>query len=169
VSKATELDRPLSPGLVQAAHLDAQGKSVNEIALAVGLSRQTVSSARNADPRYLAERRAAMSEAIKPLTEVMEQVREESLSAARKAIQRLIEHLDANIEGIPDNAAQREAAKILLNSPVIRHLFGVEQDMNKTVTNVNAVQIVFRDSDGGTKVVDILEGDATEVLEDEDV
>lgn len=119
---STDVTKPLSAAAVQAAALDAQGLSVNDIAAATGLTRQTVSAYRNNDPRYLELRTKFLAEAVETLTDQMNSARVEALAAFRKAITRMSEHLDAEIDGIPLVKVQQEAAKALFAPAVLKFI-----------------------------------------------
>jgi transcriptional regulator with XRE-family HTH domain len=142
---------------------DAQGMSVNEIAERTGLTRQTVSTARNQDERYLAERARHLAEALAPLARVIEEASVESLDAMRRAIKVLGVHLSAEIDGAPLYGVQAEAAKILLNHPAIRRLYADPADSTSAAIAVSAVTIVVKD--GNTIEVTPVEEAEVEVHE----
>jgi hypothetical protein len=139
-------EHPLPAWAEEAARLEArEGLTLRKISERVGKNVGTVSLYRNHHPKYLELRTEEARLQLGPHEEQLSLARQEGLSGVRAAIRMLTDQLTLEIDGQPQTGHQQEAARILLNSPITKQLFGtLEETEGKTRAQaVAAVQVVI--------------------------
>ncbi len=151
---AQQSEWKITPTAIASAFLDAQGQGPKEISRALGIHEKTVSGWRR-EPAYLAARERWQNESLMRLEPLIQRERSFALQVHQRALQHLLDALNAeDAEGNPMWAVRAKAADTLASMPVIRALFAVPDDAGGAKANAAAVVHlhVTRNEDGSTNI-----------------